>query len=395
MSEDFNIFSILTVGNQELTHSAMIRFLFDLSNGNMDLKDNLYSFFEFDKIEAYEVQLEKSYKYAKKKLRYDIVFFDAKNLKEPSRCIVENKFKASNLIESPRCIIENKFKATPSVGQLKLYDQHLQSIQSDQILKVLLVFDEKQIPSDVVEYCEEKKWKVKGYFGNKGLLNEFNDLFSSSAYSFQISQKELFLVNQYFEYLKLINCQVEKYTKSEDYIRYADAKTIGVNFINQRELYFRYLLSIQSETSLKLTDYKFKSTNDGGKNNIPSIAFWFDLESKSTNRDIKEAYFGIDGDSIKIGFSYPRNISKENPSSLEGFCSNLKFNDTEVLIAKKQNFKIKSNSDDSKISVFSPFTFQIQSNQKNKKLIIDEFVSIIVQFVSQLESSFNINLKKQ
>lgn len=377
MCEDFNVFNILSVGNQELTHSAMIRFLFELSMENKDIKDSLFSFFQFDKKETYEVQLEKPYKLVKKKLRYDIVFFEDENQKE-----------------IPRCIIENKFKATPTVGQLKLYDQHLYSIHSDQTLKVLLVFDEKQIPSDVAEYCEENSWKVKGYFGINGLLNEFRVVFSNSTLSSNISYEKLFLVNQYFNYLELINSRIEEYTKSEDYIRSKDIETLHVDFINQREIYFRYLLSIQSEISQKLTDYKFKSSNDGGKNNIPSIAFWFDLGSSSDNREIKEAYFGIDGDSIKIGFSYPRNNSKENPSSLEGFCSNLKFNDTEVLIAKKQKFKIKSDSEDSKISVFSPFTFEIQSSQKNKKLIIDEFVSIIHQFVSQLESSFKINLKK-
>jgi hypothetical protein len=269
-----NVFEILSVADKELVHSSMIKFLIESSPA-------LNSFLLLAENERAKCDLEVSDRFGKKKLRFDIVI---------------NRPSATEPLKEPMVVIENKFKATPTVKQLSLYDDYLNSKFStgkDMPKKVLLVFAYEQIPSDVDNYCIEFGWEKKSYFS---LVNDKTDLFSfldlnSGHFSYSNTSQQL-LFSNYLGYLKSYKKSIQKLVDGEDHLKVYNKVS---NDSKSRDLWFKYLLYLQGMLSDKLKEYDFESSNDGGAHVVPSIAFWFNSH-----------YFGIDGKSLKLGFNYKR-----------------------------------------------------------------------------------------
>jgi hypothetical protein len=374
-----NIFHILSSGNLELTHSAMIRLLLDreIYDGLNENEDLLKYFFNKTIDNSFKIELEQSFKSnyngKEKRIRYDILFVG-----EPS----ENKKKPI------LGVIENKFKATPTKTQLEMYDSHLtQHGYMDLEFKILLVFDTNQVPSDVKKYGDDKKWNIICYFGTNGILDKLNKLES------EISIKDesiRVLIHNYVSYLNAIKSEIYEIKNSPKYISYEEVKKQTASVLSHREIYFRYLLHIQSElsnsTGLKnhFSTSGFKSDNDGGKNNIPSIAFWFSNNSKKITPGVIGYYFGIDGDSMKIGIQYDR----KNTNELEPFIAQISESLEQALKCttlsiEKNRRSIKTSNDEKKsnnLSVFSIFTFKLKSDNELKDQVLKDLENIIVNF---------------
>jgi hypothetical protein len=292
-----NIFEIISVADKELTHSSLIKFL--ITQNNKIATD----YFSIDntsievKLEASEtVVLKESNNLVRKKLRFDIV-------------ITSNNHNNPN--DSPLMLIENKYKATPTVRQLDLYDRYVKEhIKTPLPKKVLMVFLQEQIPSDVNTYCIENDWEVKSYFSlSDKESSSLTGYLSNTILTFDGSADKLkndFLLDEYKEYLNNTQNVLKKFLLRPDILTKDDFK-IYREYKRNRDLWFKYLLYIQSLISIKVkgketnSKFIFKSGNDGGGNLIPSVNFWF-----------KETYYwGIDGDSMKIGFSYNHNDNIE------------------------------------------------------------------------------------
>jgi hypothetical protein len=373
-----NIFHILSSGNLELTHSAMIRLLLDreIYDGLNENKDLLKYFFNKTIDNSFKIELEQSFKSnyngKEKRIRYDILFVG-----EPS----ENKKKPI------LGVIENKFKATPTKTQLEMYDSYLtQHGYMDLEFKILLVFDINQVPSDVEIYSSENKWEIIGYFGTDGILDNLNKLQSEIRYK---GESIRVLIHNYASYLNAIKSEIYEIKNSPKYISYEEVKKQTASVLSHREIYFRYLLHIQSELSnstvLKnhFSTSGFKSDNDGGKNNIPSVAFWFTGDAKQKS-GILGHYFGIDGDSMKIGIQYDR----KNTNELEPFIAKIskylgQTLTSNTLSIEKNTRTIKSSYDEKKSnnsSVFSIFTFKLKSDNELKSQVLRDLENIIVSF---------------
>ena len=187
-----NIFEIISVADKELTHSSLIKFL--ITQNNKIATD----YFSIDntsievKLEASEtVVLKESNNLVRKKLRFDIV-------------ITSNNHNNPN--DSPLMLIENKYKATPTVRQLDLYDRYVKEhIKTPLPKKVLMVFLQEQIPSDVNTYCIENDWEVKSYFSlSDKESSSLTGYLSNTILTFDGSADKLkndFLLDEYKEYL--------------------------------------------------------------------------------------------------------------------------------------------------------------------------------------------------
>ncbi len=378
-----NIFQILSSGNLELTHSAMVRLLLEPETyeGLNEKKELLIHFFNKTIDHSFHIELEQSFKLKfngkDKRIRFDILLVG-----NPS----EDKKKPI------LGVIENKFKATPTETQLKMYDSYLtQHEYMDLEFKNLLVFDINQVPSDVKKYAGDNKWNITGYFGANGILENLKKRQSK----IRIEDESIrVLIYNYVSYLEAIEAEINEIKNSPKYISYEEVKKQTASVLSHREIYFRYLLYIQSELSnskvLKnhLSTSSFKSDNDGGKNNIPSIAFWFSNNSKKITPGVVGFYFGIDGDAMKIGIQYDR----KNTNELEPFIAQISESleqtlNCNTLSIEKNRRSMKTSNDEKKsnnLSVFSIFTFKLKSDNELKDQVLKDLESIIIHFYNQL-----------
>lgn len=272
MNNTFNIFNVLSVADKELVHSSIIKLLIDEKELNFTKK-----FLDMDAFSG-DSKLEVVKKSDGKSLRLDIVGFDETN--------------ETNYV----FIIENKFKSTPTTIQLKEYDA-INEINGAK--KFLLVFSKEQVPSDVLQHCEDNNWTIKSYFNFESskrdslleLLQEMPKL---------EDVKKQYLITEYKEYLSSVNEDLDKLFENQSLLTSKDIEPYFENSNSQslklREVKFRYLLHIQAILSKKISDFlewKVVTSNDGGSRPIPSVPFWK-----------RNFMVTIDGDSLKIGFSY-------------------------------------------------------------------------------------------
>ncbi len=341
----FNIFQILSAGDKELVHSSMLKFLlekypiFRKEFLGKEFEHNTQLYIKLEHSDKIEEETNEKGKVKLKRLRFDLLGYD--------------KTEDGKLLFA----IENKFKATPSVHQLKDYDKYFNNHQD--FAKYLLVYNKKQIPSDVDDYCTKENWIIRSYFpledthSIENLLKKIEDL----------DQNKQFIVSQYFEYLSKIHTELEEYLDKENFITYKR---------ENRELHFRYLLHIQKLISIKHLDLypnsnlEFATYNDGGKNILPSIDFRIDRGIKFKYQKIRAVSFGVDGDTIKTSVFYDRD-NKVNKRELEQYLQEVKEKikpDLDKLKNLKQikeggrNIKLKEFEGSTKISVFSLFTFK-------------------------------------
>ncbi|MGY6562883.1 MAG: PD-(D/E)XK nuclease family protein [Luteibaculaceae bacterium] len=354
MEEKVNIFSILSVGNLELVHSAMLEFLIK-SDGAF-----VPSFFS-ENVSFNAIQKEVSYKSSsKKRVRFDLVLFRERG---------ELDLKDISLI------IENKFKASPSTNQLKEYDKFFEDKHINP-LKILMVFDKNQISSDVLFYCVNERWVVVSYFGEKNSLVSYLE---DKVQSFE-GIKAL-LVEQYFDFLNTIKSTINCYLTQNKFplFKHDDSSFTNNAFgVTKRELNFRKLLFLQAEVSKRIDPLLISditANNDGGSNVIPSIAFWYKL--KQITGSSLSAYFAVDGDSMKVGFLYNKSTLKETVKLIEAkkekFAAELKMLSlTSVEVNSKKPVTLKEGlSDNNKLSVHSVFTFFIKEGQSFNTVVND------------------------
>jgi hypothetical protein len=292
VDKDFNIFQILSVANKELTHSSMIGFLINEGfNFFEDICENDERKFVINFEVAAKLKYEENNKLKTKTVRFDIVI----NLND-----------SDNLLEEPFMIIENKYKATPTQDQLKLYDAYFDQKEKSPI-KVLMIFFEEQIPSDVKNYCEIHNWKIKSYFSVKESDSSFfcylNNV-DSEFYRNTNKKKQIYLFDEYRAYLKTIQSEIRTIFNDPNILS-------NEYFKDNRDLQFKYLLLIQSRISNQIFEKDetivFTSYNDGGSHKIPSVGLWFG----------QNFYLSIDGNRLKIGFSYNQNNENNNARKKE------------------------------------------------------------------------------
>jgi len=364
MQEDFNIFNLLSSGNKELVHTSMLQFLWETEKLGLH-----QSFFKSTK-DKKEITLlkEKSVSIkingVKKRLRFDLVSSDYDFL------------------------LENKFKATPTRRQLELYDRFLADNKQDGSEKFLFVLYKNQVTQDVKAYCEDFGWQIKSYIGideqNDSLLSYLTGL----KYKGMLSSEKEFLIKQYIAYLENVQANIQELVEDGDGL-YKIKKYIGKGIMSVREKQFHYLLHIQSEISKSLKEkgvkeYDLETTNDGGANVVPSIAFWQSL----TNKDqiIKSLYFGIDGDTMKIGVEYRRKDGERLRDMIREIGSS-NMNGLKSVKQNKQNIDRikKGKKNDNKTSVYSLATYTIKENQK-KNDVVEDAVKIIRSYFADMKN---------
>jgi hypothetical protein len=358
--KNFNIFQALSVANKELIHSSMIGFLISEGfNFFKDISENDLTKCVVNLEVSCNLKIEEMDKSLTKKLRFDIVI---------------NFNSSDNLLEAPFMIIENKYKATPTQNQLKLYDTYFAQ-KAISPIKVLMVFFEEQIPSDVKNYCEINNWKIKSYFSVKdsklslfGYLNNVKIEFYSNINK----EKQKYLLNEYKEYLNTAQMELKTVVNESNMFS-------KEYFKNNRDLWFKYLLYIQGFISKKISEelektnrkINYISGNDGGSNVIPSIVFWF--------KDIY--FFGIDGNSMKIGFWY-KHIEKENVEERKKAIKDAMANSEYIkglILSDKGIIKNPSVKDKNGSSVMSLASFYLD-NWQNKNDFIEDSAKLFIEY---------------
>lgn len=114
---------------------------------------------------------------------------------------------------------------------------------------------------------------------------------------------ETLIINDYKSYLKKYENAVRKLAENNiyQYFKNNENNIIDIESNSSRFIYFQYMLYLQTAISKKLNakpNFKIDPSNDGGKNVIPSVAFWREA-GNSYKGLISSAYAGIDGSTFK------------------------------------------------------------------------------------------------
>ena len=304
------------------------------------------------------VKIEEKNKPLTKKLRFDIVI---------------NNNVLDNILNAPFMIIENKYKATPTQNQLELYDTYLFQNGLSPI-KVLMVFFEEQIPSDVKSYCDLHNWKIKSYFtineSNSSLFDYLNNV-NIEYYSNPNKKKQIFLIDEYKAYLNAVQGEIKTIINESSMLS-------TEYFKNNRDFWFKYLLYIQGLISKRISEklevtnceIVYKSGNDGGSNVIPSVVFWFK----------KIYFFGIDGNSLKIGFWYEHNdnsILERKKLLIEALENSIYING--LILSDKGVINNPNVKDKNGTSVMSLASFYLDKWQ-NKNDFIEDSAKLFIEY---------------
>jgi len=370
-SQVSNIFEILSAADKELVLSAMLKFFIQ----NEYLSKSFLSFLDSPLTSKGDTELEKSCSFLdknsnKRKLRLDLL-------------VTESSNKAKLVL-----VIENKFKAIPTAGQLALYDEYFLSVNQIAVKKVLFVFSFEQIAFDVNEYCEKNNWTIRSYLpeiilGNKTKAHNLNNLIEwlDSKLSMNVfDEKSKLLLADYLSYLLGYKDAIRKYIDSPVFCLY--------NTNDDRFNYFQYLLFIQTRISERLYKLGFNNittSNDGGKNIIPSIAFWHPVNNLKLP-GITSTYSGIDGSTFKLGVLYDKRKHAELSKNVEFLIGifNTKF---ESIRAKPNNRSFKKSDEDKKSeSVHSIYTFEILDKQP-LDLVIDDIVKASMVYFNKVKNA--------
>ncbi len=378
----FNIFQILSAGDKELVHSSMLKFLIEESSSFH--KEFLGK--EFENLTEISIKLEVSDKVSdnsrNKRLRFDLLGY--------------HKPKDAKLLFA----IENKFKATPSIHQLDLYNKYFDENKNklhSKFTKHLIVFSEEQIPSDVRNYCKESipEWEILSFFSFEQKKPNLLNFLQNQTFEPCLQNSKKILIKEYKEYLESIHKTLNYYIDSEYYYPYykiLEKETENPIFA-PRFIGFQYLLHIQALISksdliknwIDDSQIKMYSSNDGGKNIIPSINFKIEEDIDFKHKKIRAAYFGIDGPSIKISVYYIRD-KKENKEEIKQYLKDIqesilpyakKLNNIELKQENGRNIKLKESEDNTNIgSVFSLLTFEAK-NDKLKKDVVNDCANLL------------------
>lgn len=334
-----NIFDILSVADKELVHSAMLQFFIESDNWKGD-------FFEFlvgKKKDVFYPKLEYSDSFQegtkKKRIRFDLVLFEDKEQTKPI------------------LIIENKFKATPTVEQLKLYDEFiyhkkLNSSKKEPISKILFVFSLDSVSGNISDYCKNNNWNIMPYItnlsGDSSLLKILKD--KLEGISAEKCNKELLFIRDYSESIESYSTIFNGLLSSRNFPKYVK---------DNKFEYRQFLINFQKRIWEKLDiSEKLKEKIDVGigTNDTPSVHFWFKLGeeySRWNKRGIVAIYSAIDGSTFKLGIEF----EKEKSENLEVKDLINELNNTKLFECFNQKDEIKrKNKSLKKTSVHAVFT---------------------------------------
>jgi hypothetical protein len=342
-----NFFNILATADKELVHSAMLKFFLE-SDPIRD--DFIKNFIGISNLQSKgEVNLEQSDKNHKtgERIRFDLLMTASKDDK------------------TPILAVENKFKATPTLRQLKTYDDYFELKNIQNVHKVLFVFSECQLPISVSEYCQNR-WKVLSYFSlieDDGIGDNLLRWLERIKSNNRLDEKSKLLLNDYYDYLLSYKKKIRTIIENYNFVRY--------NLLSERFIYFQYLLYIQGLISEQFSKYQLQdidASNDEGKNVIPGIAFWMDVENKN-NIGIKSVFSAIDGSTFKFGIFY----KMKEDETINGFIDR-SFQHTKELktiALKRNNRNLKSLDNNKQWSVYSIFTGKILENQPREDVVAE------------------------
>jgi PD-(D/E)XK nuclease superfamily len=355
-----NIFNILASADKELVHSAMLKFILDSDYLANDFLTNVIGISNLQFKGNTELEQSDKNPQTNKKIRFDLLIRSSK----------DNK--------TPILLIENKFKATPTVEQLKLYDDYFESKGIHDIHKVLFVFSKSQLSTNVSDYCHNR-WKVVSYVtfveskeGNHSLLSWLKDAKTHP----ELDERSKLLINDYYDYLRSLEEEINKLVGNITYVRNKNK--------SNRFIHFQYLLYIQGLISKQLLgkeSLNITADNDGGKNIIPSIAFWMGVTNANL-KDVISAFASIDGNTFKLGINYYKNDKEDLSSMVTLLRDNWKTKKFKTLIPTKNNQSLKSADQSNKEkedSVYAIFTFQIKQNAELTN-IVSEIAEISVDY---------------
>lgn len=132
------------------------------------------------------------------------------------------------------------------------------------------------------------------------------------------------------------------------------------------------------------------SSNDGGSNVIPSVSFWLNNKDKKVKK-YDSAYFGIDGDTIKIGFLYKKANSQETKILISSILLDvIKYH---YLIDTSKATKLKELINDEldvekmnrSQSVCSIYTFRAREGE-TKYDVVNNCISLAIDFFTIISS---------
>jgi hypothetical protein len=355
-----NIFNILASADKELVHSAMLKFILDSDYLANDFLTNVIGISNLQFKGNTELEQSDKNPQTNKKIRFDLLIRSSK----------DNK--------TPILLIENKFKATPTVEQLKLYDDYFESKGIHDIHKVLFVFSKSQLSTNVSDYCHNR-WKVVSYVafveskeGNHSLLSWLKDAKTHQ----ELDERSKLLINDYYDYLLSLEKEINKLVGNISYVEYTTE--------SNRFIHFQYLLYIQGLISNQLLgkeSLNITANNDGGKNVIPSIAFWMGVKNINF-KGVDSAFAGIDGNTFKLGISYDKNDKEYLSEVVRLLKNNWKTKNFKTLLLTENNRNLKSLKDPNTQkphSVYSIFTFQIKQKTELTD-IVSEIAEISVDY---------------
>lgn len=341
-NKPINLFNILSVADKELTHSSVIRLIIE--------QDGLF-LNQFNINENSIIETEHSFKTGNNKsIRFDIIGYNKEDTK----------------VENINFFIENKFKATPTKAQLKRYDDFCKE-KCISPKKILMVYFSEQIPSDVKKYCKVNDWMVYPYFSTNN-KESFIEFLEKNKDKFVSDDKVKFLINEYIDYLNNSWSVLSTKVNSKKLFVRSDFTDLDLAYDRERDIWSRYLMHIQSLISEKINEnISYDSTNDGGSRHIPSVVFWFD----------NGGYYGIDGDSVKLGMTY----DYKNYKTLEKIHAELNKTDAKKILGDVINFrfnnskpKVKKEKDGSSVFFLISFKF---NNWKDKDVFIESSGKIL------------------
>ena len=371
-----NIFDILSVADKELVHSAMLNFFIESDNW----KGDFFDFFELSKHKKdifypkleYSCEFKGAKNTKKKRIRFDLVLFRDKDQKKPI------------------LVIENKFKATPTVEQLKLYDEFISSEQNsfNGVTKILFVFSMDSVSGPVIEYCKNN-WEIIPYvkvIDNKPTLLEFLDSKIKEIKYCPTEEREKLFLHDYIKHLNEHQQKLSKLIKND-----VSKFPVYNEAIISRFHYLQFLLFIQKEILKKIQKTNYESStlslyNDGGKNILPSVNFWLKIDEDSQGYiyeiGIRAAYASIDGDIFRLGFYYDKEqiVREVYKNQRDEFFSHLK-ESLVPLFEKKVKFRefhSNKSSNNKGESVFSVMTCNLSRLERDD--VVEEISEMTISF---------------
>jgi len=364
-----SIFDVLYAADKELVHSAMLKFLIEFEGTKKGVLDLLEPK-TFHSETVFPI-LEKIYPTENgNRVRFDLVLFNRRD----------------NQLTNPLLVIENKFKATPTITQLKSYDEFL---KEKNIKKVLFVFSLETVSYTHEKYCIQNGWAIISYLPISLVENGCSVLETlerlNNRENKEHNTKEWFLVNEYITSLQGYRKKFNEYIILPVFPKYQPEK---------RFFHFQFLLYFQRKIWSKILGLNTnleKFVDVGyGTNTVPSIHFWLPFNDIGVYQKLGvcAVYTAIDGSTFKLGVFYNKTVAGDCKYIVEKI--KLCLDGQEILKFKEKRIKwSKENRREN--SVYAPFSCDLHNMKDSENEInLEEIETKLVQ-ITKLYLEFWLN----